>query len=412
MTSDPEVFARNDDAGGALTRLAQIDALRGLAMIVMALDHVRDFIHRGAMSASPTDLQTTTPLLFATRWVTHFCAPTFALTAGIGAYLWWRQGCHSRRQLSGFLVTRGLWLMVLELVVMRLAYYFSWSPQSPILLLVLWSLGLAMIALALVIWLPQALLGPAAVLILMLHPLLGAAKVVAPGASALVTLLTGVGAFKVLGVDVIAPYPLAPWLAIMLLGFSLGPLFAGPRDRRVGWLLALGAAALALFVGLRALNGYGDPVAWSRQGAPLLTVLSFINVTKYPASPDFALLTLGVILIGLAGLDRVLASARHQLSIPITLGRTPLFYYLTHFFIAHLIATLLALATYGSRAFGFVFGPYPSMGGARAAFPPGFGFELWVVYAVWLAVLVLCYPLCRRYAAFKARRRSWWLAYL
>lgn len=389
----------------AETRLGWVDQLRGLVMVIMALDHVRDFIHRGAMSALPTDLATTTPLLFATRWITHVCAPAFALTAGIGAYLWWRKG-RSRSQLTGFLVSRGLWLMLLELVVMRLAYYFSVSLQSPVLLLVLWALGLSMIVLAAVIWLPRAWLAPLAVAVLLLHPLLDIAPV---GAG--LRFLHEVGVVQLFGATVVSPYPLIPWAAIMLLGFAMGPAI---EDGRLGprRLAGLGIIALAAFVVLRGLNLYGDPAPWSPQASPVYSLMAFVNVTKYPASLDFTLLTLGLIFLLAAVLVRTPgrpSAVRGPLEV---LGRTPLFYYLLHFFLAHLIATGLALATYGARAWTFVFTPYPSLGGAKEAFPADFGHGLLTVYGVWLVVVALCYPACLWFAKVKAGRRSWWLSYL
>lgn len=393
------------------SRLGWVDQLRGLAMIVMALDHVRDFIHRGAMSAPPTDLATTTPLLFATRWITHFCAPTFALTAGIGAFLWWRRG-RSRSQLSWFLVSRGLWLMVLELVVMRLAYYFSWSLQSPILLLVLWALGLSMIVLALLVWLPRPWLAPLAIAVLLLHPVLDAIPAAGFGAGAgLWTLIHDVAVFQVLGATVVSPYPIVPWVAIMLLGFSLGPMIEEGR-MPARWLAGLGLVALGVFGVLRLINQYGDPAPWSPQGSAVYSVMSFLNVTKYPASPDFVLLTLGLIFLLAAFLGRTPSRATGLRAPLEVLGRVPLFYYLLHFFLAHLIATGLALATYGWRAWTFIFTPYPSLGGPREAFPTDFGYDLPAVYAVWVIVVAICYPACHWYAQVKARRRAWWLSYL
>lgn len=389
----------------AETRLGWVDQLRGLVMVIMALDHVRDFVHRGAMSALPTDLATTTPLLFATRWITHVCAPAFALTAGVGAYLWWRKG-RSRSQLSGFLVSRGLWLMLLELVVMRLAYYFSVSLQSPILLLVLWALGLSMIVLAALIWLPRTWLAPLAVAVLLLHPLLDITPL---GAG--VRFVHEVAVFQILGATVVSPYPLIPWAAIMLLGFALGPTIEAGRLGS-GAFLGLGLIALVGFVVLRLVNLYGDPAPWSPQSTPIYSLMSFVNVTKYPASLDFVLMTLGLILLLAAVLVRAPARPTGVRTALETLGRVPLFYYLLHFFLAHLIATGLALATYGWKAWGFVFTPYPSLGGAKDALPADFGHNLATVYAVWLVVVALCYPACLWYARIKAKRPGGWLSYL
>ncbi|MFY8139224.1 MAG: DUF1624 domain-containing protein [Caulobacter sp.] len=405
----PGAVAEAQGPGGqeasANARLGWVDQLRGLVMVIMALDHVRDFVHRGAMSALPTDLATTTPLLFATRWITHVCAPAFALTAGVGAFLWWSRG-RSRAQLSGFLVSRGLWLMLLELVVMRLAYYFSVSLQSPVLLLVLWALGLSMIVLAALVWLPRAWLAPLAIAILLLHPLLD----IAPFGAGM-SFLHEVGIVQLFGATVVSPYPLIPWAAIMLLGFAMGPAIqAGRLSARS--FVGLGVAALAGFVALRLANLYGDPAPWSPQASPVYSLMAFVNVTKYPASLDFTLLTLGLIFLLAALLVRTPgrpSAVRGALEV---LGRVPLFYYLLHFFLAHLIATGLALATYGAQALSFVFTPYPSLGGPKEAFPADFGHGLLTVYVVWLVVVAVCYPACLWFAKVKARRRAWWLSYL
>lgn len=381
-------------------------------MIVMALDHVRDLLHAGAMVALPTNLQSTTVLLFATRWITHFCAPVFALTAGLGAWLWWQRG-RNRADLSRFLVTRGLWLMALEITVMQLAYYFSWSADTPILLLVLWSLGLSMVVLAGLVWLPGRLLGLLAVATILLHPLLDGITADRLGAAAgLWNILHQVGAFQIGSNAVITPYPLIPWVAVMALGFSMGPLFRWRTDRRRRWLLAMGSVALAGFLMLRLVNAYGDPAPWSRQDSPLFTLLSFLNTTKYPASPAFLLMTLGPALLLLAWLDRRPQRQDRLSAVATAFGRVPLFYYVVHFYLAHLIATGLALVTYGRAAFGFVFLPYPSFGGPVDRFPGGFGYDLWVSYVVWLAVLASMYPLCRWYSGVKSRRGGWWLRYL
>lgn len=210
-------------------RIEAIDAVRGSVMILMALDHVRDFIHRGAMTSSPTDLATTTPVLFLTRWVTHLCAPTFMLTAGLGAFLWWRRG-KTRQQLSTFLVTRGLWLMVLELTVMRLAYNFNFSQHYPFLLLVLWVLGACMIGLAALVWLPMPVLTVLSLAMIALHNCLDGIDGAQFGSAAPVwNLIHQPGAFSLAGGTVIVGYPLVPWIAVMALGFCLGPIFLKER---------------------------------------------------------------------------------------------------------------------------------------------------------------------------------------
>lgn len=386
-------------------RLAAVDALRGLVMIIMALDHVRDFVHRAAMSSSPTDLRVASAALFFTRWVTHICAPVFMLTAGLGTYFWLvrrspgdgrRRGGRTTGQLSGFLVTRGLWLMALELTVMQLAYNFNVSAGYPVFLLVLWVLGACMIALAALVWLPIPILAILSGSAIALHHLLDGARL---------PLLHQVGAVPFAGRVFIAPYTLIPWFAVMALGFCMGPLFERPADERRRWLFWIGAGLTLAFIVVRGLNMYGDPAAWSGPRA----ALSFLNATKYPPSLSFLLMTLGPALVLLAWFERMSFSRTNPL---IVFGRVPLFYFVLHFFAAHTIAVLLALATYGSAAWSFMFQPVPSMGGPAAAFPAGFGWDLWVVYVVWLALVGALYPVCLWFSMVKERRLAWWLSYL
>jgi uncharacterized membrane protein len=390
-------------------RVEAIDAVRGAVMILMALDHVRDFIHVGAMSYLPTDLARTTPVLFLTRWVTHVCAPTFMLTAGMGAFLWWQRG-KTRQQLSTFLVTRGLWLVVLEVTVMRLAYDFDFSQRYPILLLVLWVLGVCMIGLAILVWLPIRALTVLSLAAIALHNCLDQVNAARFGSAAGVwNLLHQPGAFSVAGATIIVAYPLVPWIAVMALGFCCGQLFLMERARRRRYFTVLGATATLGFLGLRALNGYGDPVPWTTQSSPAYTALSFLNTTKYPPSLAFLLMTLGPALLAMACFDRPGLKQSNPL---VVFGRVPLFYFVLHFYAAHAIAVLLALLKYGGGALAFVFHPLPSMGGPRELFPTQFGYDLWVVYLVWTLLVLALYPACRWFAEIKARRHDWWLSYL
>lgn len=378
-------------------------------MIVMALDHVRDFVHRGAMSQSPTDLATTTTVLFITRWVTHFCAPVFMLTAGLGAYFYLNGG-RTTGQLSRFLVTRGLWLIFLELTVMQFAYNFDVSSNDPIFLLVLWVLGACMIILAGLIWLPITWLAVLSVATIVLHHLLDGIRAQTLGSLGPVwTLLHQVGAFPFVGRIFIAAYSLIPWLAVMAMGFCLGPIFAREPDQRRRMLIRIGFGMTIAFVVVRALNVYGDPSRWSTQPSAMFTTLSFLNTTKYPPSLAFLMMTLGPAMIALSFLDGVKFSRSNPL---IVFGRVPLFYFIIHFFAAHAAIVVLAVMTYGTSALGFMSQPVPSMGGPAKAFPPDFGYDLWVVYAVWMAIVIALYPLCAWFARIKERRIDWWLSYL
>ena len=391
-------------------RIPSVDALRGLVMIIMALDHVRDFFHRAAMSSSPTDLRVTTPVLFLTRWVTHICAPVFMLTAGLGAYFYWWTGRRTKKQLSAFLLTRGLWLIVLELTVMQLAYNFNFSTSYPIFLLVLWVLGACMIALAALVWLPLPVLLASSVATIVLHHLLDGINARSLGAFApLWNLLHQVGAFPLAGRVFIAAYPLVPWVAVMALGFCLGPVFLKGREARQRTLIGAGAGLTIAFVIVRALNVYGDPAPWSPQASPALTVMSFLNTTKYPPSLAFSLMTLGPALLILGMFEGISLARRNPL---IVFGRVPLFYFILHFYAAHAAAVLMAAAVYGSAAWTFMWQPVPSMGGPQTAFPPDFGYDLWVTYVMWIVIVAGLYPLCAWFARLKEYRRDWWLSYL
>lgn len=397
-------------------RLASVDALRGLVMIIMALDHVRDFIHRGAMSGSPTDLATTTPVLFLTRWVTHFCAPVFMLTAGLGAYFYWRRSAETvgdrdaRRALSRFLVTRGLWLIALELTLMQLAYNFNLSTTNPIFLLVLYVLGVCMIILAVLAWLPLPLIAAISVAVIGLHNLADGIRAQLLGAwGPIWMLLHQVGAFPLAGRLWIAAYSIVPWFAVMALGFCFGPIFAMPSDRRRTLLLRVGIGMAIAFLVIRVINLYGDPSRWSWQASSTLTMLSVLNTTKYPPSLSFLLMTLGPALIVLSWFDE----RRWQRTNPlIVFGRVPLCYFVLHFFLAHIAIVFMSLVRYGSGAMRFMWQPVPSMGGPAQAFPPNFGYDLWVAYAVWMTIVIGLYPVCRWFAGVKERNRSWWLSYL
>ncbi len=384
-----------------LPRLQSVDALRGLVMIIMALDHVRDFFHRAAMSSQPTDLRVASAAVFLTRWVTHICAPVFMLTAGLGAYFYWKRGHRSKGQVSWFLISRGLWLIVLELTVMQLAYNFDISSSYPIFMLVLWVLGACMIVLAGLIWLPMPVIAVVSVAAIVLHHLLDGVR--------MWNLVHQVSVFQVAGRTLIAPYTLVPWFAVMALGFCMGPLFEKAPEERRRLLLRIGWGATLAFVIVRALNVYGDPSPWVAQGLPPRTLLSFLNTTKYPPSLSFLLMTLGPSMLALAWLDRRELSRANPL---VVFGRVPLFYFVGHFFLAHTLAVVMALFTHGGAAWSFMFQPLPSMGGPATAFPEGFGYDLWVTYLAWIVVVAVLYPACLWFSHLKDRRRDWWLSYL
>ena len=382
-----------------------MDALRGFVMIVMALDHVRDFFHAGAMAFPPDNLSRTTAALFLTRWITHFCAPVFMFTAGLSAFFWMNRG-RIRSQLSRFLWTRGLWLVFLDIVVVRLGFNFS-IGSGPVILNILWALGWCMVILSALVHLPIRVLAPLSIAVIALHNLADSVNAAKFGDFAWIwNLAHQPGMFPVDGAIVIAGYPLVPWFAVMAAGFCFGLVFhLAPVDRR-RWMIRIGLGLTIAFVGIRWINIYGDPQPWSRQ-FPGMTVLSFLRCTKYPPSLDFLLMTLGPALLLLAWFDRLTWKPANPLMV---FGRVPLFYFILHLYLAHLLAFPLALLRYGHA--GFLFTPAPSMGGAANVYPADYGYSLGTVYLLWILVVVLLYPACLWFARLKERRKDWWLSYL
>ena len=390
-------------------REAAVDAVRGLVMVVMALDHVRDLVHARAMSFSPEDLSQTTPPLFVTRWVTHFCAPAFVFLAGVAAQRRLRADGSASR-LAAYLATRGVWLIVIELTLLRFALNFRILGGDPVLLLVLCAVGLSMLLLAPLVALPVRLIGAIGLAIVGLHNLLDPVRAQDLGALAPVWLLLHQqGAIPFAGQVVIVAYPILPWVGVLALGFAAGPMYDADAPARRRALLWSGTAAIVAFVALRVVNEYGDPQPWSAQPTPLFTLLSFLRSTKYPPSLAFLLMTLGPVLLALAWFERRLSVA-HPL---LVLGRVPLFYYVGHFLLAHFVASCLMWGRYGDFSLAFLSGPFPSLGGARDSFPPDVGWPLWVVYLVWCLVVVTMYPLCVWHGRLKQRHRhAWWVGYV
>jgi uncharacterized membrane protein len=390
-------------------RVQSVDALRGAIMMLMAIDHIRDYVSRSAMQFLPTDLTRTTAAIFFTRWITHFCAPVFMLTAGLGAFFWMNRGHRSKSELSGFLVTRGIWLILLEVTLMRAIMFFQISYREHlVLLIILWAIGVSMIALAALVHLPLRVLAGLSIAIVALHNLLDPISAERFGRAAwLWDILHQRGLITFMGIRFVTGYQVLPWIGVMSLGYCLGSTFLWDGARRQRFLMRLGLALTVTFILLRAINVYGDPFRWSHQASPLFSVLSFLNTTKYPPSLDFLLMTLGPALAVMGWLERFHFSVANPM---IVFGRVPFFYYVAHMLLAHLIAVGLGFARYGWH--GFLLIPPPSMGSSGKLFPPDYGFPLWTVYAVWIAVLLLLYPACRWFAGVKQNRHEWWLSYL
>lgn len=390
-------------------RIQSVDALRGAIMMLMAIDHIRDYVARSAQQFLPTDLTRTTPAIFFSRWITHFCAPVFILTAGLGACFWMTRGHHSKRELSRFLISRGIWLILLEITILRLIFFSQISfTADPVILLILWAIGISMIALAGLIYLPARPIVVVSIAIVVLHNLLDPISASRLGRAAWIwDILHQQNAFTFDGITFVTAYPVLPWIGVMAGGYCLGTVFQWDAHRRRNCLAGTGLILAAAFFLVRALNIYGDPVRWTHQAAPGFTILSFLNVTKYPPSLDFLLMTLGPALMALAWLEKF----NFQFTNPLVVfGRVPFFYYGAHLLLAHLIAMGMNLVRYGPKSF-LLLAP-PSMGSSNGFFPADYGFPLWTVYAVWIAVLLILYPACLWFARLKQRRPEWWLRYL
>jgi uncharacterized membrane protein len=389
----------------SLPRVESVDVLRGIVMVLMALDHVRDFF--GHRAVSPTDLAHASAALFLTRWITHFCAPVFFLLTGTGAWLAMRR--KSEGELSRYLVTRGVWLLFLDVVVMRcLALQWNFDFRVTILL-VLWALGWSMIVLSLLVRFKPWVATTFGAVLVLAHDAFDRAPAMArgggPGPLEMILHAPGL-LFANDRFTVVVGYPLIPWIGVTALGFGLGQVFAWPPDRRRALLARLGVAFTAAFVVLRAVAVYGDPAPWSKQATPLLSVLSFLNTNKYPPSLLFLLMTLGPALLALAWLDR---GTPRALAPAHVIGKVPLFYFVVHFVLIHTLAAAFCLARYGAVHWMF---ESPSLDKYPFAEPPGWGYDLPVVYLVWIALVVAMYPLCRWYAAVKRTSDATWLSYL
>lgn len=379
-------------------RIESVDIVRGVIMILMALDHVRDFV---GSRANPVDLQTTTVPLFFTRWITHFCAPVFFLLMGTGAYLSLRR--KSKGELSRFLVTRGFWLIALELVFLRcLGFQFNFDYRLT-MIFILWALGWAMIVLAGLVYLPEWAIAAFGVAMIAGANLLDSINSQNP----LWAILYGRGFLvNTPRFAVFVAYPLIPWVGVTAVGFVLGRIYSWPAERRRAFLLRLGIGLVAAFIALRAINIYGDPSRWSVQKSTVFTVVSFLNTTKYPPSLLFLLMTLGPAMLGLWALD---GGSRRILKPALIIGKVPLFYYILHIPLIHLIALAICYVRYGH-----VYWVFQSPGIADYPFtaPPGWGLPLPGVYLVWGIVVLLLYPLCRWYAGVKQRHHNVWLSYV
>ena len=386
-------------------RIYSLDLLRGLVMIIMALDHVRDFFHYDAFLHDPLDVTTTTVPLYFTRWVTHFCAPVFVFLAGTSIYL---QGLRkNKEELSVFLFKRGLWLIFVELCVIT----FSWSLNFtyPVFVMqVIWAIGISMVFMGVVIRLPYAAIFALGILIVAGHNVLDYVPATHKG---FFWDLTRNGNFSmyepIQGHRFVIIYPFVPWLGVMMLGYCIGkiydPAFAPSERRKI--LIQLGIGLLVVFGLIRSFNGYGNPFQWSMQDSTFYTLLSFINVHKYPPSLLYICVTLGPSLLFLALFENTNNTVTRAISV---FGRVPLFYYVLHFYFIRILCMFFFMARGHS-----INEQTPDLFGLPFKYViAGEGLPLGGVYIVWVLLVLSLYPLCNWFNKYKMYRNNWWLAYL
>lgn len=392
-----------DTISAGRLRVRSIDLLRGLVMVIMALDHTRDFFHAAAMTQDPLNPETTTPALYFTRWITHFCAPAFSFLAGTSAYF--QSIRKSKKELSLFLIKRGIWLMVIDVFVFNFAFSFD-IHYSSIGLATLWSLGVSMVFLGLAVWLPLQAILAIGLIIVFGHNLLNIYEQDQKDISIWYALLHRVNLFKLGSHNVLVLYPYLSWVGLMFMGYCSGRLFYDvdvARRRKI--LMWLGIAVTLFFLVLRYANVYGDAGRWKEESSFLKTVFSFFNTQKYPPSLLFMCMTIGPSLIFLSIYDQAKGKLVDIISV---YGRVPFFYFLAHFFLLHIICMIMFLLRGHSFAEGLQ---------NRLLVPffvnPGEGYGLPVVYIIWIAVVIFMFPICRWYDRYKqAHKGNKWLSYL
>lgn len=378
-------------------RIRSVDLLRGLVIILMALDHVRDFW--GPTPAMPEDMEAPSLALFLTRWITHFCAPVFIFLSGTSAFLFAHNTHADQRTLSYFLATRGVWLIVIELVIVN----FSWTlfMAGFMFVQVLWAIGWSMLFLALLIHLPLRAIAAIGLVMVFAHNMLDGISAQSLGSWAIPwAVLHEQYFFQLDGFWFGIMYPLIPWVGVMALGYVFGQVLVASGDQWRRAAVHTGLAAIGLFLILRLFNLYGDPNPWTMQEGFTQTLISFLNTEKYPPSLLFLLMTLGPVLLLMPYFENLHGKVTEWIGV---FGRVPFFFYVLHVPVIHLGAIIWAQFMYG-RIGWWMQGP--------DAYPAEYEQNLWLVWGVWLAVVALLFPVCRWYARLKRRRDDWWLKYL
>ena len=394
-------------------RIQTIDVLRGLVMVIMALDHVRDFLYKvdlakaGDAATGPTDLATTYPALFFTRWITHFCAPIFVFLAGTSIYLMCQR--KTKKEISSFLIKRGLWLVFVEVIIITFGWTFN-PFYNLFILQVIWAIGISMILLGLLVHLPYKIIFAIGIIIVAGHNILDIPSVSAGLKGTMLGDLLYFSQFAVYNITAnhffIIVYSFLPWTGVMLLGFCFGKLYKNGADElwRRKILLRLGGGIVIFFVLLRLSNFYGDPITWSSQPrGTVYTILSFFNLNKYPPSLLYLCMTIGPGILFLALMEKVKNKFTAVMNI---YGRVPMLYYILHFYLIHIIVVIVFYAQ-GFGAKDIVNPKVPFL-----FKPDTIGFGLLGVYAVWATVVLLLYPICKKYNQYKSTHSKWWLSYL
>ncbi|MFT3681965.1 MAG: heparan-alpha-glucosaminide N-acetyltransferase domain-containing protein [Ferruginibacter sp.] len=390
-------------AGLKSKRIESIDLVRGIVMVIMALDHSRDFFHREAFTDDPLNLATTTPILYFTRWITHFCAPTFVFLSGVSAWLQSRR--KTTAELSKFLISRGLWLILLEFTILSIGVSAD-IHFGIITLATIWAIGISMVILGLVIWLPFNLVLALGLLIVFGHNSFDFMEAAGNGNFSFGWHRPGPVPLSA-DHSIMILYPFLPWTGLMITGYCFGKIFSAYDEQvRNKILLRTGIAVILLFILLRLADIYGDPLHWSRQQNLLHSFFSFMKLQKYPPSLLYICATIGPVLILLS----LIKNTSGRLSkIFIVYGRVPMFYYTLHFF----FLTIIRMILYISRGHSMEEGMTGTPGIPFKFITPGEGYDLWMAYALWIGVVVALYPLCRWYDKYKtAHPEKKWLSYL
>lgn len=388
------------------TRVESIDVLRGLVMIIMALDHTRDYFHLGSFFIDPNDLNTTTPILFATRFITNFCAPEFVFLAGTSAFLYGSK--KTKPELFKFLFTRGIWLMLLELIVNNFIWTFDLTYSFTIFQ-VIWAIGCSMVCLSFLIYLPKKIILIIGIVLVAGHNLLDGIIMQGTSFKSVVWYILHQDQKLILGPDRMIGfhYPLLPWIGLMALGYCFGTLYSNGFDAKVRkkWLLRLGFGSIALFFILRGLNGYGDLVPWTTQRDDITTLLSFFSTTKYPPSLMYLLMTVGPSLLFLYFIESIKNKVTDFL---VVFGRVPLFFYFLHVFVIH-IAAIIGILMFGGNWDDMILTADVFMNKKLI----DYGYPLYAVYLLWIGLIIFLYPFCKKYMVYKlSHKEKWWLSYL